>query len=263
MLFGCPFGPSDIERDYPPKEMDVVELKLSGFDQLAAYRRNKSLVKDKLKNKKTIVHAPHQFDLTASTPDGRKGTLHLYEQCVDLCSMFDADILVVHPSGWSTEGIEYAGESTREQVLQYAREQIPLLIDYAKSSNVTVALENLPAIPEQEPKCIGYHADEFASLIREFGCRMCFDITHGMHDIDGFLAHKDLFSHMHLNDSHVGRVEHLFLGDGDIDWNKYAPQLLALDLPSIFEFDRDIYSDDDFLRGKEFMLQASQAQRQQ
>jgi sugar phosphate isomerase/epimerase len=258
MLFGCPFGVSDIRKDYPPRELEVVELKLSGFDELAAYRRNAGSVRDQLRGKVIVVHAPWQFDLAASTDEARREAVRMHEACVDLCSLFDSRLLVAHPSMWHAHNAYYEGTATKDQVLSWLRETVPPLVDCARKSGVTLALENVPTDLEfVEDKRPGDDAREFALLVEELRCRMCFDIGHAVQDIDSFLEHSRLFAHLHISDMAFDLSrQHLMLGDGDIDWAKYSPILLKMDVPSIFEMDRAVYSDDDFTRAKQLMLRA-------
>ncbi len=243
----------DIGTAYPPKEMDVVELKLGDYYGLDTYNKNKAKLKKQLKDFEVIVHAPYQYDLASPTKRQRKAAVKMYKKCVDLCSTFDAKIHVVHPSAWNVQSFDYQG-TDRKKILDLIRESVPQIVDHAKSQGVTTALENLPTVYGMETKCVGHDPLEFTKLVKEFKCKMCFDIGHAIHDIDGFMKHKELFSHLHICDmTHDLKREHLVPGHGEIDWVKHTPTLLSMDLPSIFEFDRRVYKDKEFVNAKHWM----------
>jgi len=107
--------------------------------------------------------------------------------------------------------------------------------------NMTLAIEN--ALPH----LIGGHADEFAWILHHVGdgARVCLDTSHATlgHDLQRLLdVMGDRLVHVHANDHHGTRDEHLAPGSGVVPWATIGAHLrdLRFDGWFILELSREL-----------------------
>ena len=130
--------------------------------------------------------------------------------------------------------------------MEYAITALEHLRFFAKPLGVTVLVENIAneiATPDR--------LKEIVSTAHFEDVGFCFDIGHA-HFGDGvrasFATMKDRIRSTHLHDNHGERDEHLWIGEGTIDWDeamallRSAPHVPALLLEITGESQKDITS---------------------
>lgn len=135
-------------------------------------------------------------------------------------------------------------EKWEPRKLEYAITSLEHLRFFAKPLGVTVLAENIAneiATPER--------LQEIVTMAHFEDIGFCFDIGHA-HFGDGvrqsFEVMKDKIRSTHLHDNHGERDEHLWIGEGTIDWDeamsllRTAPQVPAMLLEINGEQQKDI-----------------------
>ncbi|HJW98596.1 MAG TPA: sugar phosphate isomerase/epimerase family protein [Terriglobales bacterium] len=137
-------------------------------------------------------------------------------------------------------------ETWEPRKMEYAITALEHLRFFAKPLGVTVLVENIAneiATPDR--------LKEIVSTAHFEDVGFCFDIGHA-HFGDGvrasFATMKDRIRSTHLHDNHGERDEHLWIGEGTIDWDeamallRSAPHVPALLLEITGESQKDITS---------------------
>ena len=173
-------------------------------------------------------HAPFngEYDLSSLDDKTRSKALDAHVRTLRLASIVGARCIVVHPSG-SIQRDE------REERSRQLHRSLEALIRAAEDAGVSLALENM--LPEHlgcEPGMIREVIDEFNS---EY-LGICFDVGHAHLNpggvIEAFRAFRDRIITFHLQDNDGNSDRHLQPPYGTIDWEAFAPELIALNFPN-------------------------------
>jgi sugar phosphate isomerase/epimerase len=169
------------------------------------------------------LHAPiHGVNIASTNPGVRKESVDQVIGTVREAARLGADGVVVHPGSPPYEEI-----MPRDRGLPLAIESLTRIAEAAGTAGVEIYLENMPQIYLAEgakPFQVGY-AVEYDELIYLFeearhpAMRLCLDLGHaylaGRHVLDAMLKDTRV-THVHVNDNHGRKDDHLAWGDGEV-----------------------------------------------
>lgn len=130
-----------------------------------------------------------------------------------------AKVVTVHP-GLSSMAV--AGMEAR--AVERARSAMRALDRFAAGHDLTLAIENMPAVPY----FLGRTAEQLAEIVDGTDLGVCFDIGHAntTGQIDAMIdLLGDRIVNIHIHDNHGSRDEHLTIGEGDIDFGRVIGRL--------------------------------------
>ena len=162
------------------------------------------------------VHAPFGVKYDVSDLDDtvhERGVDALIDS-IELASVMDADKVIVHAS-------EIVNED-RPRRMERARGVLREMAAVAAESGIVLALENLP------PRYLGHTPEELLALLDgtdRAAVGVCFDSGHANlsgHFAEFASAMLPLAVTTHLHDNNGAKDQHLFPGDGNIDWHNFA-----------------------------------------
>lgn len=189
------------------------------------------------------VHAPFgpSVDLSSFDDNIHEQGVAAIIQAIEFTRMLDAKFLIVHASHGDIS-------DDRAKRLDRARGVIRELAVLAEASEITLAIENLP------PQYLSAIPDETLRIVKgaaSANVGVCFDTGHAnlsnhFEDFAHQLLPKTVTAHIHDN---LGLLdEHLFPGEGSIDWALYgnlirelcpkAPQMIECKPPEDWDWPR-------------------------
>ena len=169
------------------------------------------------------LHSPILgINIASTNPGIREESVRQVLATIDEAARLEAAGVVVHP------GIPpYQEVFPRDRGLPYAIESLRRCAERAAAAGVEVYLENMPAITLAEgtrPVAIAYAVtyEELRLLfdaVNHPALRLCLDLGHahlaGRRVLDAMLKDTDVV-HVHVNDNHGRRDDHLAWGEGEI-----------------------------------------------
>lgn len=176
---------------------------------------------------KFVVHAKSwDLNFAALNPAIREASLNELYSSIDLAAEINAAELTLHPP-------RYTLAAMCDSAMQYGRDGLKCLTEYAGKKGVAISLE----IMEKLPKELVTTDIEFLSFtggISDIGCTL--DIAHCESEKE-FWQYADAVSNitkLHISNRKGSRL-HTPLYDGDYDFRKLIPKLSALNKPLIIE----------------------------
>lgn len=184
----------------------------------------------------TSLHVPILgINIASTNPGIRAESVRQVRATVAEAARLGAPGVVVHPGNPPYEEV-----MPRDRGLPYAIESLHEICEAARTAGVEIYLENMPdvALAEGQPRfghkfVYGVQYDELRHIYERVGhpvLRLCLDLGHaflaGRETLDAMLRDRDVV-HVHANDSHGWRDDHLAWGDAEI--SKVVD--LARDLP--------------------------------
>ena len=173
-----------------------------------------------------VCHLP-TFVYTADlTPGIRKVSLDEMICSLETAARLKAEKVVLHPSI-----ISGLGAFVMEETIRYADESLSAITSRAVEMGLTLCLENM--FPRYG---ILYDPEQFETVFNQFpDLLMTLDTGHAhIGDPEGnrlfdFMAHfGDRIGHIHISDNQGQRDEHLGVGRGTIDFERFSRELKAL-----------------------------------
>jgi len=173
------------------------------------------------------VHSPYTglniADLDALR---RRESLAKLKRSIDSAAKIEAKALVLHP------GLKAKDQTIAERLNE---ESILTLYDYAESFGLTLALENM--IPNTQ--CFMTKPKDFEDFLERTRIRLkiTFDIGHAHvgNLVNEFVSKlSDKFTIIHAHDNNGMRDEHLGIGYGSIDWDRFTNQITEHDFRGIY-----------------------------
>lgn len=162
------------------------------------------------------------INIASTNPGIREESVRQVLETIEEATRLGAGGVVVHP------GIPpYQEVLPRDRGLPHAIESLQRCAERAGAAGVEIYLENMPAITLAEgtrPVAIAYAVtyEELRMLfdaVNHPAVRLCLDLGHahlaGRHVLDAMLTDTDVV-HVHVNDNHGRRDDHLAWGDGEI-----------------------------------------------
>ncbi|MCK4278960.1 MAG: sugar phosphate isomerase/epimerase [Candidatus Thorarchaeota archaeon] len=200
-----------------------------------------------------ILHGP-LFDTNLSSLKERirSASVKFVQECVELTSQLDANLLVVHAGSLPGDLPNNLMNRARDQLHSSLSELTKVAVD----SGVIIGVENKQKSEDRE---LVLYADEHLEVIEAFrdqGVRAVLDIGHA-HTANIELANythllNDLIIELHLHDNNGISDDHLPLGAGSIDFQSFFEAAKSIDFagPAILELKNrpDLESSVGFLR---------------
>jgi sugar phosphate isomerase/epimerase len=182
------------------------------------------------------IHAPFGglLDLSDPNPHHRHAALGGIVASASALRDLGGRVVVVH-----TTDVPRNGEDIARRLADCAS-ALRVLVRSCHHMGMTVAIEN------PLPHLIGGHPDEFEWILKNVGdtARVCLDTSHatlGGHWQRLFELTGERVVHVHANDHHGDRDEHLAPGDGVVPWTTIGADLCRVGYSGwlILELNRD------------------------
>ena len=200
-----------------------------------------------------ILHGPLFDTNLSSLKEGiRRASVRFMQECVELASSLDADLLVVHAGSFPGDLPSSLMSEARDQLHSSLSE----LSKVAVNSGVIIGLENKQKSEDRE---LILYPDEHLEVVKAFrdqGVRAVLDIGHA-HTANSDLVNythllNDLIVELHLHDNDGVSDDHLPLGVGSIDFEPFFETVRSIGFtgPTILELKSrsDLESSVGFLR---------------
>ncbi|MDR3290920.1 MAG: sugar phosphate isomerase/epimerase [Methanobrevibacter sp.] len=164
-------------------------------------------------NLKYSIHSPTtDINLASLNRTIQKASIIEIKNSIKTANELDADIVVVHPGGFSL-----LGEPCEKKILNRSRESLEICRDYGKEFGVNPVIENMA----NHEGFIYKNIHELNDLLNDLEMNMVLDIGHAF--TNGFREEElyfDSVKHVHLSDNFGDKDLHLSLGKGKIDFKK-------------------------------------------
>jgi sugar phosphate isomerase/epimerase len=207
-------GVSGVEIGTPPRHFDPTQP-----DQVRAARR----ALDALSLTAVSIHAPFgpSHDLAHPDPRLRRAGIDAVLTTAAAIKQLGGSLVVVHPSD-----LERHGHDVDAQLANSAA-SLAVVAEGCRQEGVTLVVES------PLPHLVGGHPDEFRWLLQRLdgAVRVCLDTGHtflGGHWHAFLDIANGRLAHVHANDNHGQRDDHLPPGDGRINWAEIARTLTAV-----------------------------------
>ncbi|MDR1820478.1 MAG: sugar phosphate isomerase/epimerase [Methanobrevibacter sp.] len=211
------------------KSLEFVEnLNIKYFELSTEYPNNR-LDRELLKsfNLKYSIHSPTtDINLASLNRTIQKASIQEIKNSIEIANDLDADIVVVHPGGFS-----FLGEPCEKKILNRSKESLKACRDYGRELGVTPVIENMP----NHEGFIYKDVHELNDLLTDLEMKMALDIGHAF--TNGFKEEElyfDLVSHVHLSDNFGDKDLHLALGKGKIDFKKIVDNFKGKNYDGVF-----------------------------
>ena len=212
----APAGVSGVEIGTPPQHFDPKQA-----DQV---RAGGDRCFDDRHSPAVSIHAPFGADHDLAHPEANRRRRGIKEVLTTAAAIKQLGglLVVVHPSDLERHGQDVGAR------LADSLSSLTALAERCRQEALVLVLES------PLPHLIGGHPDEFCWLLDRLDgtVRVCLDTGHtflGRH-WHRFLAIADgRLTHVHANDNHGHRDDHLPPGDGRIDWAEITRTLAAAD----------------------------------
>ena len=208
-------GVSGVEIGTPPHHFDP-----SQHDQVRTVRQSL----DDLGLAAISIHAPFgaSHDLAHPDPVRRRSGVDAVITAAAAIKRLGGSLVIVHPSDLERHGHDVDAR------LACSASSLTALAESCRQEGLTLAVES------PLPHLVGGHPDEFRWLLDRMDgtVRVCLDTGHTFlgGQWHAFLGIADgRLAHIHANDNHGHRDDHLPPGDGRIDWAEIARSLGAVD----------------------------------
>ncbi len=176
-------------------------------------------------NLKYTLHCPiADFNLSSYREKIRKSSLEFIKDVLETATKVNSEALIIHPGFYI---FKHDYDKCLKSLILSLKDLNKLQSEYG----INIFIENMPydmfmfKNPEKE-------------IIENLGeLEICFDIGHAFinNNIDKFLAYKDLIGHVHIHDNNGHADEHLPIGFGKIDFEKYKKDLKNINGIKIIE----------------------------
>ena len=171
-----------------------------------------------------LPFGPEHFNIAWTDSEIRNLTIRRYKELIKKSSDLDCKVVVIHPSG------ALIPDEIRGECINYATDALGDLVQVAKESGVTLAVENMP-------RTLCREAGEMAKVLHMVdGLKACFDVNHLLFD-----KHKDFIEQVgdkivsvHLSDYDFVDEKHWIPGEGSIDWKELIDLLKSIDYTGPF-----------------------------
>jgi len=179
------------------------------------------------------VHAPFSDMNLASVNDGIwRETLRQMSESLEMSCRIGAEVVVAHPGHYSPLGLQLP-EVVWERCVSSFRE----LSKKAEDLGIKLCVENMTSAFMMLCK----HPEEIKELLDEIeseSLSFVLDVGHAHTNGNLFEFLKiERIEHMHVHDNHGKEDEHLAVGEGSIDWRRFAEELKKRDYRKALVFE--------------------------
>lgn len=163
---------------------------------------------------KYTIHSPF-IDLNIASLNPALADLSVSEikRSIDLATMIDSEIVVVHPGT-----IGYNGRGKEDLIYKISETKLKEIGDYANDNDVNACIENLPNIVD----FMFMDINQLDETLERLSLPMTLDIGHAY--TAGFSAEEiyfDRIKHIHVHDNLADDDTHMTLGEGSFDFNEF------------------------------------------
>ncbi len=216
-------------------DVQLVEVMDEGLHELDKTRVAKLNAIAKSKGLRYTVHAPFA-DINVASPSKPilNASIKRLEQSMAYASALNAQLWVFHPGAKTGISSFYPNQDWKQNV-----QTIRKLHETAEKHGLNTAIENLP----EKYGFIMKQPEDFQKFYKETSLNnigITLDVGHANLDkqIENFLRKlPDKIVHMHISDNMGENDQHLGIGYGKIDWQRFAENLrgIAYDKTIIIE----------------------------
>jgi len=216
-------------------DVQLVEVMDEGLHELDKKRVAKLNAIAKFKGIRYTVHAPFA-DINVASPSKPilNASIKRLEQSMAYANDLNAQLWVFHPGAKTGISSFYPNQDWKQNI-----QTIRKLHETAEKYGLNTAIENLP----EKYGFIMKQAEDFQKFYKETSLNdigITLDVGHANLDkqIENFLRKlPDKIVHMHISDNMGENDQHLGIGYGKIDWQRFAENLrgIAYDKTIIIE----------------------------
>lgn len=216
--------------------------------------KQKNLILNLLEKYKmpAIGHTAYWVHFGSSHEKARRGWIEEAKDMIQAAAALKINLLNFHFYG--RFGQVGANSKTRMIFVKNFTDSMRELVEFAKSRNITLMLEN---VPTEDTRLNGI--EDFSYVMKKLpSLKFHFDIAHafiegGMERIKEYLdSFSDKLVHIHIHDNHGKDDEHLPLGKGKINFVKVVKWLKETDYNRTITFEV-FTSQKDAVRSREFL----------
>ena len=183
-------------------------------------------------NVKLSIHLPFTVNISEIIRTIRKSNILFLLDSIKLAERINATHVTAHIGNFYWFPVErIMRQKALSRFLKYLKE----ILDYCKSSNIYLALENVVPIPHgSEFYLLGDNIDDFKYIfdnVDSQNLKFCLDTGHA--NIGGGIKEyincfKDKLVCVHYHDNSGKNDEHLPVGKGTVQWNLLAEELESI-----------------------------------
>jgi len=169
----------------------------------------------------------------------RDATMELDHAVMRSAAAHGTKIAVIHPSS------EPIRDEDRALAMQYSRENLRILADWAQELDMTVAVEDLPRT------CLGRNSGEMLELLSaDSRLRACFDTNHLLSQpiADCVRAIGERIVTLHVSDYDFIDERYLLPGELDIDWAEFMDLLDEIGYAGVFNYEVSGAAENKYIR---------------
>ena len=187
-------------------------------------------------NLKYTIHCPlSDINLSSHREIVRKFSLKFVEELLKVANKVNSNLIVLHPGH---NIFKYNNKESLNSLINSLKQLNILQNEYG----VNLTIENMPSYSMfmfKEP------VSEIMDNLEDLG--ITFDIGHSFlnNNIDQFLNYSDKIKNIHIHDNNGEFDDHLCLGKGIIDFNKYKNKLKKINCNHTIELQYNSINDID------------------
>lgn len=153
-------------------------------------------------------------DISCIDEGARQSAVEWQKELIKKATDIGIKRFVIHPS------YEPIADDEREARMNFAKESLRILAEYADTLGAVICVEDLPR------SCLGHNVTEMLELVNaDERLRVCFDVNHllavyGCTHADFVNALGDKIVTCHMSDYDFVDEKHFFCGNGQINWDE-------------------------------------------
>lgn len=183
------------------------------------------------------------INISSSDKEVRKATVEYFKELIGKASAIGIQKFVIHPS------CEPIADEARKEKMEYSKESLHMLAEYANTWDSVIAIEDLPRT------CLGRNSEEMLELLSAHSkLRVCFDTNHLLKEnvVDFIHNVNERIVTLHVSDTDFQDERHWMPGEGKVNWGELIQALddvnyqgvwmyeLGFQAPSSIQRERDL-----------------------
>lgn len=193
------------------------------------------------------LHTPLDRNMDISSPDVRKArrTMECYSRCIDAAQYLDARVVIFHPTAY----MQFDDLGSRKKVIV---ENVDRLLDYARDTDVSLAVENEPFKPASE--ILRFSLDTTSNSKYGF----CYDTSHDnltSYPLKLLKKYGHRLMTTHISDNRGEKDDHMLPYEGFFPWPAFCRTFLRINFRGIFLLEVEM-RESAFISPSEFLQEA-------